>query len=102
MDVSSQASVAAFLVDMLVNIVYYSRMKLINVFEAKTHLSEILERVVKGEEIIIGKYDQPIAILMPYRIKLKKRKLGGLKGKYRMDQDFDAPLAPELFVDSAE
>jgi len=86
--------------DMLVNLVYYIRMKVINVFEAKTRLSQILDQVCQGQEIVIGKYGEPIAVLIPYRPKTKKRKLGGLKGKLRISDDFDAPLSAEFFINS--
>ena len=86
---------------MLVNLVYYNRMELINVFEAKTRLSEILDRVLKGEEIVLGRYGKPIAVLIPYVNKQKKRRLGALKGKYRMSDDFDAPLPMDFFTRGA-
>jgi prevent-host-death family protein len=75
-------------------------MKVINVFDAKTRLSEILEQVARGEEFILGKYGEPIAVLSPYRAHHKKRKLGSLKGKgkYKMAEDFDAPLSLEYFI----
>jgi prevent-host-death family protein len=77
-------------------------MKIINVFEAKTRLSEILEQVAKGEEVILGKHGRPVAILSPYRNKASKRKLGTLKGQYKMSEDFDEPLPPEFFNGSDE
>ena len=69
-------------------------MKVINIVEAKTRLSEILEQVAKGEEVILGKYGHPIAVLSPYKANRQKRKLGTLqgKGKYKMAQDFDVTL----------
>lgn len=73
-------------------------MKVINVFEAKTRLSEILEQVAAGEEVVLGKHGNPIAVLVPYKKKGKKRRLGTLKGKYKMAADFDAPLPLDFFV----
>ena len=60
---------------------------LVNIHEAKTHLSKLIERVLKGEEIIIGKAGKPVAKLTPYTP--KKVKLGVLKGKIEISEDFD-------------
>ena len=60
---------------------------LVNIHQAKTHLSKLIERVLKGEEIIIGKAGKPVARLTPYTP--KKVKLGVLKGKIEISEDFD-------------
>jgi len=52
----------------------------INIHEAKTHLSRLLEQVAEGEEIIIAKAGKPIARLVPLDVPPKKRQLGLLKG----------------------
>jgi prevent-host-death family protein len=69
-------------------------MDTVNVHEAKTHLSRLLERVAGGEEIIIAKNGQPIAKLVA--VSLQRRKPGRLKGRIRIGKDFDAPLPREL------
>jgi len=53
---------------------------LINVHEAKTHLSRILDRVHRGEEIILAKAGKPYVRLVPVR-PVRKRRPGLLKGK---------------------
>jgi prevent-host-death family protein len=63
--------------------------------EAKTHLSKLVKRVQAGEEIIIANGKTPAAMLVPIPKEpppLKKRRLGGLKGKIWIADDFDAPL----------
>ena len=65
-------------------------MKTINMHEAKTHLSRIVERVTKGESFIIGKAGKPMAILSPYVPSAIERVPGSLKGKIRIADDFDA------------
>ena len=60
---------------------------LVNIHQAKTHLSKLIERVLKGEEVIIGKAGKPVAKLIPYTP--KKVKLGVLKGKIKISEDFD-------------
>ncbi|MCD6706302.1 MAG: type II toxin-antitoxin system Phd/YefM family antitoxin [Thiobacillus sp.] len=67
-------------------------MQTINIHEAKTHLSRLLEQVAVGEEIVIAKAGKPIARLVPLEAPPKKRQLGLLKGKLNVPDDFDAPL----------
>ncbi len=69
-------------------------MKTVNVHEAKTHLSRLLESVAEGEEIIIARAGKPVAKLVP--LKSKRRRPGGLKGKIRIHSDFDAPLPDDM------
>ena len=71
-------------------------MKTVNIHEAKTHLSRLLESVVSGEEIIIAKNGQPIARLVAIKGGGKPRRPGALRGKVRVSEDFDAPLPPDL------
>lgn len=68
--------------------------KVVNVHQAKTHLSSLLERVRAGEEIILAKNGQPYARLMPLE-KPKKRKLGFMKGLGKVDKAFFEPLPEE-------
>lgn len=67
-------------------------MQTINIHEAKTHLSRLLEQVAGGEEIVIAKAGKPVARLVPLEAIPKKRQLGLLKGKLNVLDDFDAPL----------
>jgi prevent-host-death family protein len=71
-------------------------MSIVNVHEAKTHLSRILERVEAGEEIIIAKNGRPVARLVP--IAGQSRRPGRAKGRIRFGDDFDAPL-PATILD---
>jgi prevent-host-death family protein len=65
-------------------------MEILNVHQAKTHLSRLLERVAQGEEIVIAKSGRPVARLVA--ISEAPRQPGRLKGKIHMADDFDAPL----------
>lgn len=62
-----------------------------NVHQAKTHLSRLLERVAAGEEIIIAKAGKPVARLVPIEPGRPKRVFGDLKGKVWISPDFDKP-----------
>ena len=61
----------------------------INVYEAKTHLSKLLDRVANGEEIVLGKAGKPMARLVPYRERRQPRAPGRLAGKIWIAPDFD-------------
>lgn len=69
-------------------------MEQVNVYEAKTHLSRLLERVAHGEEIVIATRGRPVAKLVPFPA--EPRRPGRLKGKIRMAPDFDAPLPESI------
>lgn len=72
-------------------------MHIVNIHEAKTQLSRLLEEVESGEEVVIARAGQPIARLSRYRA--PRRKIsppGGMAGEIWMADDFDAPL-DELF-----
>lgn len=68
-------------------------MQTVNIHEAKTHLSRLLEQVAGGEEVVIAKAGKAIARLVPLEATRKERRLGLLKGKLNVPDDFDAPLA---------
>jgi prevent-host-death family protein len=73
--------------------------KTYNVHEAKTHLSELLERAQAGEEIVIAKANKPMARLVPIRAPRKKARVFGL-GKRSIlwvAPDFDDPLPDEFW-----
>jgi prevent-host-death family protein len=61
----------------------------VNVHEAKTHLSRLLEQVERGEEIVIARAGKPIARLVPYRAVQGPRTPGGWEGRVRIADDFD-------------
>lgn len=71
-------------------------MTIINIHQAKTHLSKLVDAVTHGEEIIIAKAGRPVAKLIPISGKKSKRKPGALKGKITISEDFDAPLSEDL------
>ncbi len=69
-------------------------MKAINVHEAKTQLSRLLERAHAGEEIIIAKSGEPYARLVPLDIRAPKRQAGTLKEHLEISDGFFEPLPP--------
>ena len=61
----------------------------LNVYEAKTHLSRLLDRAEAGEEIVIARAGRPVARLVPYRRHIEHRKPGAWRGKVQIAGDFD-------------
>jgi len=74
-------------------------MQTVNVHEAKTHLSRLLNRISAGEEIIIAKAGKPVARLIPWREPVLRREPGLDRGTFRVPDDFDAPLSDDVLDD---
>lgn len=68
----------------------------VNIHEAKTHLSKLLERVSMGEEVIIAKAGKPIAKLVPIPTERPRFRLGSAKGEFVVPDDFNDPLPKEI------
>ena len=64
-------------------------MQMANIHEAKTNLSKLIEKVEKGDEVIIAKAGKPVAKLVSYKPKKELRKPGIWKGKVWVSPDFD-------------
>lgn len=72
--------------------------KVVNVHEAKTHLSRLLDDVGAGMEVIIAKAGKPVARLMPMTVSVKQKRLGLLRGKIKIAGDFNAPLSDDVLA----
>jgi prevent-host-death family protein len=70
----------------------------VNIHEAKTHLSKLLQRVAVGEEIIIARAGVPVARLVPVQAARRPRPLGMDRGLFEVPEDFDAPLPPQILA----
>lgn len=73
---------------------------IVNMHEAKTHLSRLVDRAAAGEEIVIGRAGRPLVRLVPYAAEARPRKPGALKGKLFVADDFDE--TPDWLVDRFE
>ena len=62
---------------------------IVNMHDAKTHFSKLVERADRGEEIIIGRAGKPVARLVAYSPTPITRTPGAWKGKVRLARDFD-------------
>jgi prevent-host-death family protein len=72
-------------------------LRALNLYDAKTHLSSLVEEAAAGAEIIISKNGRPRAKLVAVR-DAASRKPGSGKGKITMAADFDAPLPPHVLA----
>ncbi|MGH3148108.1 MAG: type II toxin-antitoxin system Phd/YefM family antitoxin [Rubrobacter sp.] len=66
--------------------------KMVNVHEAKTHLSRLLEQVVQGEEVVIAKAGKPVVRLVAVKGQGRRREAGSARGQVEMAENFYAPL----------
>lgn len=84
------------------SLVYWWRIMgtvIINIHEAKTHLSRIVDEVAAGAEVVIAKAGKPMARLVPLTTTTPTRKLGLLKGRIRVPDDFNEPLPEAVLRD---
>lgn len=68
----------------------------VSLYDAKTHLSALVERAAGGEEIVISKSGKPKARLVPMDDARPRREPGRGRGQWKMAADFDDPLPDEL------
>lgn len=71
-------------------------MQTMNIHEAKTQFSKLIEAVMQGEEVVIARAGKPVASLVAIRTKTSVRRAGALKGKITVADDFDAPLPDDI------
>jgi antitoxin (DNA-binding transcriptional repressor) of toxin-antitoxin stability system len=67
-------------------------LKIVNIHEAKTHLSRLIEDALRGEDVVIARGNEPLVRLVLVASARPQRTLGWAKGQVRMAEDFDAPL----------
>ena len=81
-------------------------MQITNISEAKASLSKLIEKVLQGEEVIIGKAGKPVAKLVPYALESSPRQLGvgHWHGKIWIADDFDqlSEEIEQLFTGEAD
>ena len=70
-----------------------------NIHEAKTHLSQLIEQVEAGGEIIIARAGEPVARLIPVGVNRSPRVLGALAGRVPLPSDCNAPLPDDVLAD---
>ena len=73
-------------------------MKQVDIHEAEIQLSRLVEEAEGGEDIIIARAGKPVARLTRIAPMASRRRLGVLDGKFRIPEDFDAPLPDEVIA----
>jgi prevent-host-death family protein len=68
----------------------------VNLYDAKTNLSRLVERAAAGEEIVVAKAGRPLARLVPLEKPARTRELGFFAGQVVVGPDFDDPLPEEI------
>jgi antitoxin (DNA-binding transcriptional repressor) of toxin-antitoxin stability system len=71
---------------------------IVNIYEAKTQLSRLVDQAAAGEEIIIARGGKPVARLSRLAAPVRKIRFGVLKGQVKVAADFDAPLPDEVIA----
>lgn len=71
-------------------------MQTINIHDAKTQFSKLIEAVVRGEQVVIARAGKPVARLTSISAKKSVRHPGALKGKISIADDFNAPLPDDV------
>ncbi len=71
-------------------------MKQVNIYEAKTQLSKLVDEAAGGEDIIIARAGRPVARLTRVSAGQGRRKLGLLDGRFEIPDDFNRPLPEEI------
>jgi prevent-host-death family protein len=83
--------------DLVQDLVYAGRaVTPVNVHDAKTHFSKLLERVALGEEVVIARAGHPIAKLVPIQPDVPERAPGSARADVWVGEDFDAPLPEDV------
>ncbi len=73
-------------------------MSSVNIYEAKTQLSKLIDRAANGEDVVIARNGRPVARLTALAEAMPAIRFGVLKGKISIADDFDAPLPDEVLA----
>ncbi len=71
-------------------------MKKVNIYEAKTRLSQLVDEAASGQDVVIARAGRPVARLTRLARTNRKRRLGILDGQFRIPEDFNRPLPDEV------
>jgi prevent-host-death family protein len=71
-------------------------MRIVNIHEAKTNLSRLVDAAAKGESFIIAKAGKPLVKVVPVDAPAVKKRLGFLEGQFTVPDDFDTMFQDEI------
>lgn len=73
-------------------------MEPVNIYEAKTRLSQLVDRAAAGDDVVIGRNGKPVARLTRLEVGRRPIRFGLLKGRIRVADDFDAPMPDDVLA----
>jgi len=73
-------------------------MTIVNIYDAKTRLSKLIEEAAAGNDVVIARGGKPVARLTRLDAPKRKLRFGVLKGKIKVSEDFDAPLPGDILT----
>lgn len=71
-------------------------MNTVNIYDAKTHLSKLIDQAAGGDDILIARSGKPVARLTSLTTLRRHVRFGVLKGEIRISEDFDEPLPDDV------
>lgn len=74
-------------------------METVNIYDAKTRLSQLVDKAASGEDVIVSRNGKPLVRITQLAPTRREIRFGVLKGKVRIAKDFDAPLPPDVLAD---
>jgi prevent-host-death family protein len=74
-------------------------MAIVNIYDAKTHLSKLIEEAAAGNDVVIARGGKPVARLTRLESPKRKLRFGVLKGRVKVAEDFDAPLPGNVLAE---
>ena len=74
-------------------------METVNIYDAKTRLSQLVDKVVAGEDVVVSRNGKPLVRITRLDSGRRPIRFGVLKGKVKVTRDFDAPLASNVLAD---
>ncbi len=76
-------------------------METVNIYDAKTRLSQLVDKAASGEDVVVSRNGKPLARITRLATPKRRIKYGVLKGKIKVAPDFDAPLPAEVLASFA-
>ena len=71
-------------------------MATVNIYDAKTRLSQLVDQAASGEDVVVSRNGKPLVRITQLSVPKRRIKFGVLKGKVRIAADFDAPLPEDV------
>jgi prevent-host-death family protein len=73
-------------------------METVNIYDAKTRLSQLVDKAAAGEDVVVSRNGKPLVRITRLEAPKRRIRFGVLKGKLKVAADFDAPLPDEVLA----